>query len=210
MSEEKYWKHFCVFLFNILNEFFQVQMLYWSYLRNGWSDWREMKSKYRLDTGSTLWPWPHHDLDLEFFKVKFWNSSISVSVGLNNLKRKRSKSTGYWTLPFDHTHGHCLDIARTKFEKASFREGEGRLTWNEMDVIDQSWSCPLPLSDYNGVVDVPDIDRRNFRRQCAIDTAIPWCVSKVLWVLGFDPIDISHAHMKTLVNVVLVDNVYQT
>ena len=53
-------------------------------------------------------PW----LDLEFFNV--WNSSISGSVGLINLKRRRSKSTGYCTLPFDKSHGHCLDISRTK------------------------------------------------------------------------------------------------
>ena len=32
-----------------------------------------------------------HDLDFEFFKVKFWNSSISGIVGLIDMKQKWSK-----------------------------------------------------------------------------------------------------------------------
>ena len=57
-------------------------------------------------TSPWLWPW--------IVQCHVWNSSILESVGLINLKRRRSKSTGYWTLPFDQSHGHCLDISRTK------------------------------------------------------------------------------------------------
>ena len=36
-----------------------------------------------------------HDLDLGFFKVKFWNNCVTDIVGLIDVKRKGSKSIRY-------------------------------------------------------------------------------------------------------------------
>ena len=57
-----------------------------------------------------------HDLDLWFFKVIFWNSSISGIVGLINVKWKGSELIRYWancmTFPLNHTHD--LDLGSVK------------------------------------------------------------------------------------------------
>ena len=62
-----------------LDVFFQGQTLYWTYLRNGWSDWCETKRRRTrwilgelcdLDLWPHSWPWPCS------LKVKVWNSLI--------------------------------------------------------------------------------------------------------------------------------------
>ena len=117
-------------LANCLKKFwcvFQGQTLFWSYLRNGWSDWCETIRKCiswmlgticDLDLWPHSWPWPW------MFQVKFRNSPISGIVGLNDVKWKRSELIWYWadcmTLPFDHTHDLDLgvEISRSESEIA--------------------------------------------------------------------------------------------
>ena len=58
----------------------------------------------------SVWNWFKYvtltfDLDLRFFKVKFWNSCISGFVGLNDVIEKvANQLADYVTLPFDCTH----------------------------------------------------------------------------------------------------------
>ena len=75
--------------------FFQGQTLYWTYLRNGWSDWCETKRRCigwilgklcDLDLSPDLWPWPRS------FKVKVWNSLIWGMEGLTWNERDVSRS----------------------------------------------------------------------------------------------------------------------
>ena len=53
---------FAKFSSKILDVFFQGQTLYWTYLRNGWSDWCERKrilgELCDLDLWPCPWPWP--------------------------------------------------------------------------------------------------------------------------------------------------------
>ena len=77
-----------------------------------------------------------HEFDLEFFKVKFWNSSFKIAPCLELLvwlvwsisKQK------YVTLTFDYKHGLGLDFSRAMFEINLSQKSEGRLTCNERDV----------------------------------------------------------------------------
>ena len=102
--------------------------------------WNE-KEVHQLDTAYTMWLWPLTSLitlTLGFFNVKFWNSCISGTVGLIDVKWKGSELMGYWTdymtLPFDHTHDLDLEVSRSALEIALSQEWDGRLTWNERDV----------------------------------------------------------------------------
>ena len=69
----RYWRNsiwnifFAKFSSKILVAFFQCQTLYWTYLRNGWSDWCETKRRcigwmlaelFDLDLWPHPWPWP--------------------------------------------------------------------------------------------------------------------------------------------------------
>ena len=72
-------EEFCWKFFFCPDVFFQGQTLYWTYVRNGWSDWCETKRRCigwilgklcDLDLSPDLWPWPRS------FKVKVWNSLI--------------------------------------------------------------------------------------------------------------------------------------
>ena len=67
------------FLWKFRMCFFQGQTLYWTYLRNGWSDWYETKRRCigwilgelcDLHLWPHPWPWPCS------FKVKVWNRLI--------------------------------------------------------------------------------------------------------------------------------------
>ena len=122
--------------------FFQGQTLFWPYLRNGLSDWCDMKSAlvgYWVQY-VTLTFYLTHDLDLGCLKVKFRNSSISGIVGLIDVKWKWSELVWYWadcmTLPFDHTHDldPGVEISRSESEIALSQEWDGRFTWNEKDL----------------------------------------------------------------------------
>ena len=116
-----------------------------------------------------------HDLDLGCFKVKIWNSSISGIVGLIDVKWKQSELIWYWvdcmTLPFDHTHGldSEVEISRLKSEIALSQEWDGRLTWNEKDVIYPFMTMILTSVTMLGWADVPDSDWGDFRRRLAVD-----------------------------------------
>ena len=79
MTSVRFWRN----SLKICDVFFQAQTLYWTYLRNGWSDWCEMKEMHWLDTGWTMWPrplTPPMTLTFDFFKVEFQNSCISGIV----------------------------------------------------------------------------------------------------------------------------------
>ena len=86
---------FAKFSFKISDVSFQCQTLYWSYLRNGWSDWCETRRKCivwilgelcDLDLWPHPWPWPYS------FKVKVWNSLIWGMRGLIDRERKECES----------------------------------------------------------------------------------------------------------------------
>ena len=112
-----------IFFTNFGCVFFQCQTLFWSYLRNGWLDWCETKRKCIGGTMGTVCDldlWPHSDLDLVCFKVKFRNSSISWVVGLVDVKWKRGELIWYWAdcmnLPFDDTHELDLRVEISRSE----------------------------------------------------------------------------------------------
>ena len=69
------------------------QTLYWTYLRNGWSDWCEMKRRcisWILGELCDLDLWPHPWAWPAIFKVKFQNSCISgIVIWLMWTKRKQ-------------------------------------------------------------------------------------------------------------------------
>ena len=80
--------------------FFQAQTHYWTYLRNGWSDWCEMKRRCigwilgklcDLDLSTDLWPWPRS------FKVKVWNSLI-CGMGGHLTWNERDVSRSFMTM----------------------------------------------------------------------------------------------------------------
>ena len=87
--------------------FFQGQTLFWPYLRNGWSDWCETKTKcIGLILGIIC--------DLDLWLHSWPNSCISGIVGLIDGKWKGSELIWYWadcmTLPLDHTHDHIFRV----------------------------------------------------------------------------------------------------
>ena len=52
------------------------------------------------------------------------------------------------TLPFDHTHDLDLGVSRSEFQIALSQEWDGRLTWNEKDVIHEH---DIEECDHGGV-----------------------------------------------------------
>ena len=83
------------FVLKILDVFFQGQALYWTYLRNGWSDWCETKRRCigwilgelcDLDLWPLPWPWPCS------FKVKVRNRLLSMGGWLTWNERDVSRS----------------------------------------------------------------------------------------------------------------------
>ena len=70
---------FVKFSLKISDVFFQGQTLYWTYLRNGWSDWCETKRRcigWILGELCDLHHWPHPWPWPCSFKVKVWNRLI--------------------------------------------------------------------------------------------------------------------------------------
>ena len=114
-----------------------------------------------------------HDLDLGCFKVKFRNSLISGIVGLIDVKWKWNELIWYWAdcMTFDHTHDldPCVEISRSKSEKALSQEWDGRLTWNEKYVSHPFMIMILTSVTMVGWANVPGSDWGDFRRRCAID-----------------------------------------
>ena len=112
-----------------------------------------------------------HDLDLGCFKVKFRNSSISGIVGLIGVKWKGSELIWYcadcMTLPFDHTCDLDLGVSGSESEKALSQEWGGRMTWKEKDLSHPFMT--MILTSVTMVGYVPDSDRGDFRRRCAVD-----------------------------------------
>ena len=68
-----------------------------------------------------------HDLDLGFFKVKFWKCCISGMGGKIDMEQKGFESTEFWThVVTFHVHFfHDLDLgfSRSNFEKVNLRNG---------------------------------------------------------------------------------------
>ena len=116
-----------------------------------------------------------YDLDLECFKVKFWNSSISGIVGLIYVKWKRSELiwslADCMTLPFDHTHDldPGVEISKSESETALSQEWDGWLTWNEKDVSHPFMTMILTSGTMMGWANVPDSYWGDFRRRRAVD-----------------------------------------
>ena len=88
--------------------FFQGQTLYWTYLRNGWSDWCETKRRCigwilgelcDLDLWPHTWPWPCN------FNVKVCNSLIWGMGGLIDMEWKRCE-----LIIHDHDCDLCLTL----------------------------------------------------------------------------------------------------
>ena len=168
--------YFGKFSLKILDVFFQGQTLFWTYLRNGWSDWCKRKGSASVGYWAqyvTLTFDLTHNLDLGCFKVKFWNSSFSGIVGLINVKWKRSELIWYWadcmTLPFDHTHDLDLGVEIWRSEIALYQEWDGWLTWNEKGVGYPFMTMILTSVTVVGWEDVPDSDWGDFRRRRAVD-----------------------------------------
>ena len=157
--------------------FFQGQTLFWPYLRNGWSNWCETKRKCigwilgticDLDLWPPSWPWPW------MFQGQISkNSSTYRIVGLIDVKWKGSDLIWYWancmTLPFDHTHDLDLGVSRSESEIALSQELGSQLTMSEKDASHPFMTMILTYVTMVGWADVPDSDRGDFRRRCAVD-----------------------------------------
>ena len=99
-------KNFAKFSLKISDVFSQGQTLYWTYLRNGWSHWWEMKKRcigWILGELCDIDPWPHPWPWPLIFKVKFQNSCISgIVIWLMwNKKKANQLDTGLsiWFCP---------------------------------------------------------------------------------------------------------------
>ena len=137
--EEFCWKFvFTKFFSENFGCVFQCKTLYWTYLRNGWSNWWETKKKFigwilaklcDLYLWPHTWPWP-----------LIFQSKISKYLYLRNwylidVKQIETKSIRCWAdhmvLTFGHTHDLDLAVSRSKFEITLFEEWKGWLTWNK-------------------------------------------------------------------------------
>ena len=72
------------------------------------------------------------------------------------------------TLAFDHTHDFDLGYSRSESEIALSQEWDGRLTWNKKDLSHPFMTMILTSVTMLGWADVPNSDRRDSRRWCAI------------------------------------------
>ena len=138
---------FAKFSLNISDVFFQGQTLYWTYLRNGWSDGVKRKG------GALVGYWVNyetltfdltHDLDLWFFKVKLQNSYISRMVIwlMWNKKKTNQLDTGLtvWS------SGLALwPHPRSKFEILIWGMGWG---WGVLIDMEQK-GCESIIHDHN-------------------------------------------------------------
>ena len=73
------------------------------------------------------------------------------------------------TLRFDHTHDIDLGVSRSESEIALSQEWGGRLTMNEKDVSHPFMTMILTCVTMLRWADVPDSDRGDFSRRCAVD-----------------------------------------
>ena len=73
------------------------------------------------------------------------------------------------TLPFDHTHDLDLGVSRSESEIALSQEWGGRLTMNEKYGSHPVMTMILTCVTMVGWAGVPDSDRGDFRRRCAVD-----------------------------------------
>ena len=83
---------FAKFSLKILDVFFQGQTLYWTYLKNGWSDWCEMKRRcinWVLSELCDIDLWPHPWSWPLIFQGQTQNSCISGIVIWCETKRKQ-------------------------------------------------------------------------------------------------------------------------
>ena len=125
--------------------------------------------------------------DLTHDLVSRSNFKITVSpellVWLMWNEKEGSELICYWadcmTLPCDHTHDLDLGVSRSESEIALSQEWGGRLIMNEMDVSHPFMTMKLTCVTMMEWADVPDSDRGDSRRQCAVHISSlshPQCV----------------------------------
>ena len=125
--------------------FFQGQTLYWTYLRNGWSDWCKTKRRcigWMLENYVTMTFDLTHDLDLWFFKVKFqnslkvkvWNSLIwGMGVeALIDMERKGCKL-------IIHDHDCDLWVTMVGWATVPYSDGGDFRRRRAIDISSSSW-----------------------------------------------------------------------
>ena len=109
---------------------FQGQTLYWTYLRNGWSDWYETKRRCigwilgelcDLDIWPHSWPWPCS------FKVKVWNSLIWGMRRLIDMDRKGCES-------IIHDHDCDLWVTMVGWVDAPYSDWGDFRRWRAVDI----------------------------------------------------------------------------
>ena len=179
--------YFGKFSLEISDVFFQGQILFWPYLRDGWFDWYEMNRKYIgwiLGIICDLIYDRTQKLDLGCFKVIFQNNRISGIVGVIDVKWIGSKLIEYWTdcmtLPFDHTQDLELGTSRSESEIALSQEWGIPLTWNEKDVSHPLMTIILTSVTIVGWADEPNSDQGDFRCRSIVIVFYSGCVSDLL------------------------------
>ena len=91
-----------------------------------------MDRKWDTHCGFELWPltWPWNAI----FKVKFWQSCITVWEGPINMEQKACEPVGCWTHSATLSYDLDLQLSRSNCEITISQGWEGRLTWNKRDV----------------------------------------------------------------------------
>ena len=114
-----------------------------------------------------------HDLDLGCFMVKFWNSCISGIVGRIDVKWKGSELKRYWA-------DYVLCTLITPMTLTLEFQGQSlKLPYLRNGMVDWHWTKRMSSHPFMTIIltsvtvvgwaDVPDSDRGEFRRQCAVD-----------------------------------------
>ena len=140
---------------------FQGQTLFWPYLRNGWSDWCEMKRKCigwilgticDLDLWPHSWPWPWMS-DWCEMKRKWVNMILGWLYDL-----------ALWPHPLSWPWSFKVRVWY------SFISGMGRPIDNEWKDVTHPFMIMISISvTMVGWADLPDSDPGDFRRRHAID-----------------------------------------
>ena len=116
-----------------------------------------------------------HDIYPWLFNEEYWNYRISEIASVIDVKRRGSKSFGYWadyvTLLFGHLHDLGLAIAWLNLKQLNLRDR--RVDWNGTKgmSIEQYWPWPGLLGYLVEWVGVRDTNRGDSARRLAIDTS---------------------------------------
>ena len=148
--------------------FFQGQTLYWTYLRNGWSDWYETK---RRCIGLILG---------ELCSRSNFKIAVSHELLFDRCETKRKKNQSDTEL----TYGLALFPHPWPWPCNFKVKLSNSLTWGMAGLIDMKRKgCELIIHDHDrdlwinvvGWVEVPDSDCGDFRRRRAVDISISLC-----------------------------------